>query len=270
MLIFICKNLYMRSLIKKILREYVINEVSDRVHSLDRYSDRVTNTKTSNLLEKLGSKKEIDYKLDVLRKINFPKDVSFYVLLSYSPERDKIKPSGFDTAKGFYYYDPKKGSKGGPDWGHKILAIVENNEFVTILYTPGVPYKNKYSYERLREVKFDVLLDNLKKYKNITFPKEIEKVKSMKQVNLTNVKDYYNMTSPSYKKEPILKKSEDEIMIDDKSYIIDRDDMVFYLKNNPKDKKNIRDYVNDVISNAESLSPETAKLISKFIELQLV
>jgi hypothetical protein len=258
----------MRNIIKKVLREYALKEAEETNHLKCRYINRVVgkpkpSPKTTNVKDKIGDDgvEHVDFVIELVKKIDFPKNISFTINLAYAPGRDLNNPKSFDRAKGFYFNDPndectdKTKFHYEDSWGHYLWLVVENNAIVTILINTAKP-------NLLREVKIERLIENLNSYFGLDIKKNISSIKNLKQINLKNEKLFYKMISSPEK----LSKDEKEISLDDFPYIVNFVEKTIRPKNKPKEKQKIEDFV-ELLLNAKTLSLENQKTIEFLFSL---
>lgn len=267
----------MRNIIKKVLREFALKEAEESSHASCRYIQRVRSKPsytTTNVPQKIGESnvEKARYIIELIKKIDFPSSAEFFIPIAFSNNSDFSEPKNFFSAKGFYYEDPNdncsKYEKYSSSWGNQISMIVEDNTIITILmHKNSKKPKSRKNGGELKEVNVDVLKNNLKKYKNIDIPNTIEGIRSMKQINIKNEREYYEIVSKKtrQKQTPQLPSNKLEIIINDIKYVIDKDDKTFYQKNKLKEKQKIQDYINKLLD-ADEIDEKQSNMLNTLIE----
>ena len=260
---------HMRNTIKRVLREFALKEAEETSHSKCRYINRVIGKEytTTNVKDKIGDDgiKNVDFIIELVKKIDFPKNIDFTIRLAYSPSRDINNPKNFENAKGFYFNDPNdnctKKENIEDTWGHYLWLVIRENTMSTIMIGRDKP-------KLLREVNIDRLLNNLNNYFGLNIKEEeLSSVQNLNQIDLTNERLFFKMISKPEKKseEPPLKK-EEILLIKQKKYVIDKIKKTIHPKNKPKEIQKIEEFV-ELILNSELLTLEDEKAIEYLISL---
>jgi len=220
----------MEQLIKKYLRE-----ASETGHYKERLDTRFYNrkpyqtTNVPNILTPISYEKAKHY-LEILKRVDFPKNLEFAVAIGYSPIQDKFNPKGFNKASGFYYYDKNKREE--DSWGHIIWVVVKNNKLITItLHREELKDKDN-NYKPYQKISIEKL---------ITYINKVKKPKSAdERIDLTSKEEFDFMKSADFKP---LNKNEIELPINDKVYVVDKKGRIFYPQYQPKLSQDIESYV---------------------------
>jgi hypothetical protein len=247
----------MREKIKILLREFEFNEAEETTHSKERVDNRVFNKKsyqTTNVPDKLSasSYEDVKYRLELVKKVDFPDGIQFAINLGYAPSKDSKNPKDFDSAKGFYYDDPSNSKDSGDSWGHILWLVIKDNSMVTVsIHREQLKDKSGKPY-------IEVKPDNLKKYltnfKGYEIPDTISGLKGIDKMDLTSIEDFVEMRETSYA--PINKNEEEILTIGDEDYVINRVEKTFYPKFRPKRKKKILDYYITVVNDIDASDKE--------------
>jgi len=252
------------------LREFVLKEAEETDHAKCRYVNRVANErnhKTTNVKDKIGKEgiENIKFIIELVKKIDFPKNIDIAINLAYSPSRDVNNPEGFENAKGFYFNDPNdnctKKENIEPSWGHYLWLIIRDNSITTIMIHRTKP-------KDLREVNIDRLINNLNNYFGLNIKeKELSSAENLKQIDLTNERLFFKMISkPEKKSEESPLKNEEILLVKQKKYVIDKIKKTIHPKNKPKEIQKIEEFIN-LILNLEPFTPEDEKAIEYLISL---